>query len=88
MPLFEFHCPGCGTDFEILRKTPPEGPEPCPDCGAPAERVVSACGVIFKGTGFYATDHGDRRPGSFLKDGKGTIKGKNVAVPKLAGPSD
>src|SRR5581483_3840160 len=36
---------------------------PCPVCGRPAERLMSAgAGLLFKGSGFYITDYG--------KDGK------------------
>ena len=31
---------------------------PCPECGEPAERQISAGGgFLFKGEGFYITDH-------------------------------
>lgn len=31
----------------------------CPECGAPVKRMIGAGGgVIFKGSGFYATDYG------------------------------
>lgn len=30
----------------------------CPECGSPAERVLSAgAGLLFKGSGFYITDY-------------------------------
>jgi predicted nucleic acid-binding Zn ribbon protein len=30
----------------------------CPECGAPAERLLSAgVGLLFKGSGFYITDY-------------------------------
>jgi predicted nucleic acid-binding Zn ribbon protein len=32
--------------------------EACPECGSPAERVLSAgAGLLFKGSGFYITDY-------------------------------
>lgn len=31
---------------------------PCPDCGRAAERLISGgAGVLFRGDGFYITDH-------------------------------
>ena len=51
---------------------------------APASRVVSLSAFALKGSGFHATDYVKRRPGSFQKDGKGTIKGVEVPVPQLA----
>lgn len=33
MPIFEYHCPACGKDFELIVKNSASTPE-CPDCGA------------------------------------------------------
>jgi putative FmdB family regulatory protein len=64
MPTYEYRCPA-GHDFEkFYRKISDAGAEvPCPQCGAIAERKISAgAGLVFKGSGFYITDYG--------KDGK------------------
>jgi hypothetical protein len=29
----------------------------CPVCGGPVRRVVGSVGIVFKGKGFYVTDH-------------------------------
>jgi putative FmdB family regulatory protein len=84
MPLYEYECPACGRVFEELRRVGDESPATCPECGAPCARVVSLSAFALKGSGFYATDYVKRRPGSFQKDGKGTIKGTEVPVPQLA----
>jgi putative FmdB family regulatory protein len=41
MPLFEYECPACRKRFEKLQGTP-AATLPCPDCGAAAQRMVSA----------------------------------------------
>jgi putative FmdB family regulatory protein len=84
MPLYEFQCPACDRVFEELRRAGDEADASCPDCGQPSPRVVSLSAFAFKGSGFYATDHANRRPASFQRDGKGTIKGKTVEIPSLA----
>ncbi len=84
MPLYEFRCPACDRVFEELRRAGDEGEAACPDCGRPSARIVSLSAFALKGGGFYATEYGDRRPASFQRDGKGTIKGRSVAVPQLA----
>ena len=63
MPLYEFRCP-TGHDFEKFYRSISSAPseEKCPECGLMAERVMSAAGLVFKGSGFYITDYG--------KDGK------------------
>lgn len=60
MPTYEFRCPN-GHEFErFYRKiSDAEAEVPCPECGAPAQRMVSGgAGLLFKGSGFYLTDYG------------------------------
>lgn len=59
MPTYEFRCPQ-GHDFEKFYRTisGAEAQAACPTCGEPAERVMSATGFAFKGSGFYLTDYG------------------------------
>jgi len=84
MPLYEYCCPACDRVFEELRRAGDDGLAACPACGRPSPRIVSLSSFALKGGGFYATDYVSRRPGSFQKDGKGTIKGTEVPVPSLA----
>ncbi|WP_428563354.1 MAG: FmdB family zinc ribbon protein [Solidesulfovibrio sp. DCME] len=84
MPLYEYECPACGLVFEELRRAGDESPASCPACRTPASRIVSLSAFALKGSGFHATDYVQRRPGSFQKDGKGTVKGVEVDVPQLA----
>jgi putative FmdB family regulatory protein len=60
MPTYEFRCP-TGHEFErFYRKiSDAEAEVSCPECGAVAERQLSAgAGLLFKGSGFYLTDYG------------------------------
>ena len=59
MPTYEFRCPQ-GHEFEKFYRTigGAEAQAGCPVCGLPAERVMSAAGFAFKGSGFYLTDYG------------------------------
>ena len=63
MPLYEYRCPE-GHDFEKFYRSINAAPteERCPECGEVANRLMSAAGLVFKGSGFYITDYG--------KDGK------------------
>lgn len=57
MPIYEYKCPKCGT-FEVMRKITDEPLQTCPTCGEPVKKMIShSVGIIFKGSGFYATDH-------------------------------
>ena len=59
MPTYEFRCPD-GHDFEKFYRSigGAESVATCPTCGKTAERVMSAAGFAFKGSGFYLTDYG------------------------------
>lgn len=57
MPTYEYRC-AAGHHFERFQRMSEPPVERCPECGAKAERLLSAGGgVIFKGSGFYITDY-------------------------------
>ena len=59
MPTYEFRCPE-GHEFEKFYRSigSAESVVACPTCGKTAERMMSATGFAFKGSGFYLTDYG------------------------------
>lgn len=58
MPTYDYQCSGCGQAFEVFQRMSDEPVSSCPDCGASARRRISGgAGFIFKGEGFYITDH-------------------------------
>jgi len=59
MPTYEFRCPR-GHEFEKFYRTisSAESSATCPVCGETSERMMSATGFAFKGSGFYLTDYG------------------------------
>jgi putative FmdB family regulatory protein len=78
MPTYEFRCPQ-GHEFEKFYRSisGAEARAVCPECGQPAERMMSAAGFAFKGSGFYLTDYGKNahrgtEPGSGAAAGEGT----------------
>lgn len=51
MPVYEYSCPKCGTEFELLRLlSKADEPALCPKCGATGERLLSVFGSKI---GFY-----------------------------------
>jgi len=57
VPLFEYQCKKCKHRFEKIQKFSDAKRRKCPECGGPADRMLSAPSVQFKGTGFYVTDY-------------------------------
>ena len=57
MPTYEYLCVN-GHEFERFQRITEPPLTECPECGASAERQLSAgAGLLFKGSGFYITDY-------------------------------
>ncbi|NQT06449.1 MAG: zinc ribbon domain-containing protein [Candidatus Omnitrophica bacterium] len=58
MPTYEYECTGCGHKFELFQSMTADAVEKCPKCSGKPKRLIGAgAGIIFKGSGFYATDY-------------------------------
>ena len=58
MPIYTYHCENCGVQFDKQQSFSDQPLTRCPDCGKKALRkVYQPVGIVFKGSGFYATDH-------------------------------
>ncbi len=58
MPTYEYECPHCGNQFEAFQRMTDKPLEKCPRCHKKVKRLISSgSGLIFKGSGFYATDY-------------------------------
>ena len=62
MPIYEYSCEKCRHIFEEwVRHIDDNVDQVCPDCGAPAHRIVSNTSFVLKGGGWYVTDYGYRK---------------------------
>ena len=57
MPTYEYACRNCSHRFETWQKMTDEPLTICPECGGHIRRVLFPAGIVFKGSGFYKTDH-------------------------------
>ena len=60
MPNYDYSCAKCGKTFEVFQSKNDPRLESCPDeaCGGSVRRLLgTGAGIIFKGSGFYATDY-------------------------------
>jgi len=72
MPTYQYQCKECGVSFERFQHFSEEPLKTCPECSGPVFRVIQPVGVIFKGKGFYVTDHrGGVSPATAIKGEKG-----------------
>ncbi|NLH17102.1 MAG: zinc ribbon domain-containing protein [Phycisphaerae bacterium] len=59
MPTYEYACQQCGHRFEEFQSITAKPIKKCPECGKTSlQRLLgTGAGIIFKGSGFYATDY-------------------------------
>ena len=64
MPTYEYECKGCGHRFEKSQPITAEPIKICPKCDKKkvVRLISSGSGIIFKGSGFYATDYRKGKP--------------------------
>jgi len=61
MPTYEYICKSCGHVFEVVQSMRDDTLTVCPECGGELRKVFAPPAISFKGSGFYATDHGKKR---------------------------
>ncbi len=58
MPTYVYRCNECGHEFEEYQSIVDKPLDTCPACKGRVERIISGgAGFLFKGSGFYITDH-------------------------------
>jgi putative FmdB family regulatory protein len=58
MPIYTYRCTNCGVQFEQQQRFDEQSLTRCPECSKKTLRkVYQPVGIVFKGSGFYATDH-------------------------------
>jgi putative FmdB family regulatory protein len=79
MPTYEYECTHCGHTFEAFQKITDPPLQQCPKCQKKVKRLISSgVGIIFKGSGFYATDY--RKKTKKDKDSPETKKQNNCPM--------
>lgn len=66
MPTYDYECAHCGYRFELSQNITAKPLDKCPKCHKKVKRLIgSGSGIIFKGSGFYATDYRKKtKPGT------------------------
>jgi putative FmdB family regulatory protein len=60
MPIYEYICPSCNHEFELRQSFNDKCEVTCPRCQNSSKRIFSPVPIIFKGSGFYVTDHSSK----------------------------
>jgi len=68
MPTYEYECTHCGHSFELFQKITDKPLDKCPRCHKEVRRLIgTGSAIIFKGSGFYATDYRKKPKGDSAK---------------------
>lgn len=57
VPIYEYECEACDHTFEAIQKVTDKPIKKCVLCGGKVHKVLSAPGLLFKGSGWYVTDY-------------------------------
>jgi putative FmdB family regulatory protein len=76
VPVYQYACTECGHELEVRQSFTDDPLSECPTCDGRLRKVLSAVGVVFKGSGFYRTDsRKDSGDGAAAKGSDGTSSG-------------
>jgi len=74
MPTYEYRCAKCGEHLEVFQSFSEAPLTKHQKCGGKLTKVLSAAGIVLKGSGFYKTDN--------RSSGKGAKKEKTPETTK------
>jgi putative FmdB family regulatory protein len=80
MPTYEYVCRSCGTHVEVYQHFDDPPLTECGVCGGPLRKVFHPAGILFKGSGFYATDS-RRRSASSSGESSKADEGASTSEP-------
>ncbi len=73
MPIYTYRCENCGIQFDQQQRFSDSPLVRCPECKKNTLRkVYTPVGIVFKGSGFYATDN--RSPSGAVRSSHPTDK--------------
>jgi putative FmdB family regulatory protein len=92
MPIYIYRCESCGVQFERHQSFTEEPLKRCPECSKNSLRkVLTPAGIVFKGSGWYATDHksssGTPRPPKSENKDSGSSKSESASSSSSSGDS-
>ncbi len=64
MPIYEYKCKKCNKKFEVFQGIEDTEVQTCKFCAGPVSKLISLSSFHLKGTGWYVTDYGGKKPSS------------------------
>jgi len=81
MPVYAYRCQSCGVVFERQQKFDEKPLTRCPECRkGTVRRILQPPAIVFKGSGWYATDHRSPSGQTSARKGEGEHKKAETAA--------
>ena len=80
MPTYEYECTSCGQHIEVFQRISEDPLTTCGVCGGRLRKVFHPAGIVFKGSGFYATDSRSGSRSGSKRDGDGGPSSEGAAT--------
>ena len=87
MPTYEYACTACGERTEAKQSFTDPPLETCEFCGGKLRKLFSPVGIVFKGSGFYATDAKKKSSSSSSSKERSSSSGEGSSDSKTASTS-
>lgn len=88
MPVYTYRCENCGVQFDKRQSFSDEPLTVCPECELETlHKVYQPVGIVFKGKGFYSTDHRSASGSKTISDKKSETKSNNESTGTPTSPS-
>jgi putative FmdB family regulatory protein len=79
MPTYAYRCENCGVQFDRFQTFSESPLVRCPECGEDTLRkLYGPVGIVFKGSGFYSTDHRSASGQAPSKKTEGSTSGEKT----------
>ena len=75
MPRYDYECDSCHHRFELKQRFDSEPITECPRCCGISHRRFHSVPLVFKGSGWYVNEHGNRRGARGLASGSDDTSG-------------
>jgi putative FmdB family regulatory protein len=87
LPIYTYRCKNCGVQFEQQQRFSDQPLTICPECSKKTlVKVFTPVGIVFKGSGFYATDN--RSPSGGGRNSKEKTSDSEKSSDKVAEKSE
>ncbi len=87
MPTYEYMCKQCGEKFDVVQSFSDKPLKKHDECGGELQKVFHARGIVFRGSGFYATDSKGKASDSSTKEPESKPKSDSSAKTEKKTPA-